>query len=724
MADELSQSGFDKTIESLKNDLVKAQKSTNEKVGESVGTSSVLLENMMEQTTKSLMLATQRSTEMIQQTLISQFMMSRQLRAQSAEEASDTLTGLLGVATAAANSAKSFQQDEEATEKKSIFLFTNMKNALGALVNLSSVNKLSETERRREEKRASDAMLGAITELGGAFETFKGKLKNILGLATNPLALIGAILGVAAGAVAGLFLRAKQLSGLLKLGKLLTKMFAPLKALFGPTTKLGKAVRFVANLFKPFTSFFKVIGDLIQAFVKSSGTFSKIFKFMKPFIKFGSSLLGKFFIPITVIISIFKGIFGFIDELKKGGDVLDASLRAIGDILDFLSFGLIDADALKEFLGKPLREFIEGIKELFTEGFSLKTLKKLAESLIKIFFSIQTIVLKSLGKLVAFILDKLGFEKTAEVIRKFFAKFNLGEMMANIFDPLIDIFAFIGKAIFKVGGFIIKINVAVAKFFFNIFKGVAGFILKSITFGVKIGQSIVDMFMKIIKDVTDFVNERFERTFGTGESAEEQKASRARREGLAETAAILVAEQRNNKELSQIQKEINAAKIAALNKESAALQKELTRPRSFVEKFLSPANRASKDEANLQAQQAIQSQIDALSTKLQAGGIVTSPLFAKVAETEAEAVVPLSKLGELIVNPAIASALMMAEQLAINSGLRNQRGASTVVAPITNIGSVGGSGGGPSIIPLPLSLRNTDDNLQRMMMKDFRGALT
>ncbi len=264
MADELSQSGFDKTIESLKNDLVKAQKATSQKVGESVGASSVSLENMMEQTTKSLMFATQRSTEMLQQTLISQFMMSRQVRAQSDDEVSDTLTGLLGVATAAASSEKSAQQDEEATEKKSIFLFTNMKNALGALVNLSGVKKLDETERAREEKRASNAMLGAITELGDKFGSFKDGLKNLLGLATNPLALIGAILGVAAGAVAGLFIRAKQLAGVVRLGDLLTKMFAPLKALFGPKTKLGKAVIFVKNLFKPLGSFLTVIGDLIK----------------------------------------------------------------------------------------------------------------------------------------------------------------------------------------------------------------------------------------------------------------------------------------------------------------------------------------------------------------------------------------------------------------------------------------------------------------------------
>ena len=96
MADELSQSGFDKTIESLKKDLVKSQKATSEKVGEAIGANSVALENMIEQTTRSLLLASQKSTDMLQQTMISQFMMSRQLLVQSEEENSNTLLGLLG----------------------------------------------------------------------------------------------------------------------------------------------------------------------------------------------------------------------------------------------------------------------------------------------------------------------------------------------------------------------------------------------------------------------------------------------------------------------------------------------------------------------------------------------------------------------------------------------------------------------------------------------------
>ncbi len=717
MADELSQSGFDKTIESLKKDLVKAQKATSEKVEGAIIASSVPLENMIEQTTRSLIAASQKSTEMLQQTMISQFMMNRQIQVQSEEENSDTLLGLLGVATAAAEQAKTADKDEAETEKKSIFLFTNMKNAMSALVNVSTVNKLSETERAREEKRASDALLGVLGELGTKFDNFKGKLKDLLGLATNPLALIGSILGVVAGAVAGFFVRAKQLAGIIRLGTLLTKMFAPLTALFGPTTKLGKAVRFVAGLFKPFGSFITVIGNLIKAFIKGSGTFSKIFRFMKPFIKFGSALLGKFFIPLTVIISIFKGVIGFMDEIKKGGDIFEASLRAIGDILEFLTFGLIDADALKEFFGKPMREFVEGIKELFIEGFSLKTLKKVALSFIKIFFSIQTIIIKSLGKLVAFVLDKLGFEKTAEVIRTFFAKFNLGEMMANIFDPIIDVFAVIAKGLFNAGSFIVKINVAVAKFFIDIFKGAKDFILGSATFVKEVGVAISSMFTDIIDAVFEFVvgaiskipllNKAIPQELK--DSIERNKEIRAIKKELGKITL-------EEAEAELVRRKDQQSKLEGLKKDQEVVAKILADP------SLTGAQRAAHRE-NLVA---LQSDIDAIknATKLQAGGIVTARTLARVAETEAEAVIPLSKLGELIVNPAIASALMMAEQLATNSGLRNQGIAPTVVAPITNIGSVGGGGGGPSIIPLPLALRNTDDNLQRIMMKDFRGALT
>ena len=720
MADELSQSDFDKTIESLKEDLVKSSKETRESIGEAVGAASASFGNMLEQTTKSLMFASRRSTEMLQQTISAQFLVHRQLAFQQQDEAQETLTGLLGIATKQVDQTEKAQQAQEEPQKKSIFLLTNLSNAMGALVTLSSVNQLAATERRREEKRSSDALLGAISELGDGFDKFKSGLRDLLGLATNPLALVGAILGVAAGAVAGLFIKAKQAAGLLKLGTLLKTMFKPLAVLFGPRSRLGQAVRFVGRLARPFLSFFQVVFNVIKGLLKASGTFSKIFRFIRPFIRFGTSLLGKLFIPLTVIISIFKGIFGFIDELRKGGDILDASLRAIGDILSFLTFGLIDADALKEFLGKPIREFIEGIKALFSEGFSIETLKKISRSLLKIIFAFPTIIIKGIGKLFAFILDKLGLDKTAEAFRTFFAKFNIGEMLANVFDPLIEVFAFIGKAIFKIGRFVFKINAAVVKFFIDIFKGVVSFVLKGVDFAVKIGQTIVDMFMKIVKDVTDFVNRQFEFLFGTGASEEQQTLRRQRRASLGTETAALIAETQDQATLDEAEKAVRAAKISQLNEEAAALAKQLTRKRSVLE-VLFPANRQLEDEARQQAIAAINTQIVALSKGLQAGGIVSGPLLARVAEREAEAVIPLSRLDELVVNPAIMSALQMAEQMATNAGLRERRIPPPVVAPITNVGAVGG-GGTAAIIPLPLSLRNNESTLRQMMMKDFRGA--
>ena len=711
MADELSQSGFDKTIENLKKDLVKSQKASSEKVGEAIGANSVAIEDMIESTTKSMLFAARQSTEMLHQTLISQFTMSRQLQTQAEDLVADTLTGMLGVAQAAADQAEEADKDEEKTEKKSIFLFTNMKNALGALVNVTTINKLSETERAREEKRASNALLGALGELGDKFSKFKDFASKMLGLATNPLALIGAILGVAAGAVAGLFIKAKQLSGLLNLGEILKTMFAPLKALFGPKTKLGKAVTFVKSLFKPLGSFLKVIGDLIKAFVKGSGTFSKIFKFMKPFFKFGTQLLGKFFIPLTVIIAIFKGIFGFIDELKKGGDVLDASLRAIGDILDFLTFGLLDADALKEFFGKPLREFIEGIKELFTEGFSLATLKKLAGSFIEMWFSAFTIVAKSLGKLLAWVLDKLGFEKTAAAIRDFFAKFNPGKAVREMFDKLIDVVAFIGKAIFDAGSFIVKINVAVVKFFIDLFKGAKDVLLGTGNFIKEVGVAIVSMFKDIIDAVFDFV---------VGAISDIPLLKHAIPQEVRDAVD-------RNKEIRAIQKEMGDASLVDAEAELARRQEQQATLAQLKDKEGEILKAIGESGVTPEASKVLMA--DLIEVKraiadipgMALGGIVKTQRLVRISETEAEAVIPLSRLDDLVVNPAIASALMMAEQLATNAGLRNRGRAPTVMAPITNIGSLGGGDSAPSIIPLPLALRNTDDNLQRIMMKDRRA---
>jgi len=381
MADELTQSGFDDTIQKLSAEIEAA----GDGVERSVEDQSVVFERIISRSVKSIVGSLSNATRLVEQIAETQQMV---------------------------------QDTEIEQDKKSIFLLTNLGVSLRGLLTLGVNAKLSETEREREEKRTSDALIGALTEVGSGLNFIKGKLGDFLKLVTNPLALIGAIVGVAIGSVAGFF---AFFSRALNFPLLLQTLLKPIRALLDPKSRTGKAVTGIAkSVGRIIRSFVRVFANFGRFILKSIPLVQKIVNFIKPFVKFGrvlGGLLAKLALPLTIAISLVKGVLGFMDEIKKGGTILTASLRAIGDVLDFLSFGLINADQLKKFIGEPIQNFIDGIKELFTEGFSVATINKIMEPLIKFILATPNIMIAAIGKLTAFIVEKLGFENFADKMR-------------------------------------------------------------------------------------------------------------------------------------------------------------------------------------------------------------------------------------------------------------------------------------------------------------------
>jgi len=73
---------------------------------------------------------------------------------------------------------------------------------------------------------------------------------------------------------------------------------------------------------------------------------------------------------------LFEGIMDGFDEFMKTGDIGKALIAGLAGIVDFLTFGLFDKDAIKEVIGdfskwigdhliKPFTDFIGGIKDSF-----------------------------------------------------------------------------------------------------------------------------------------------------------------------------------------------------------------------------------------------------------------------------------------------------------------------------------------------------------------------
>ena len=87
-------------------------------------------------------------------------------------------------------------------------------------------------------------------------------------------------------------------------------------------------------------------------------------------------VLGKVFVPAMLIGSLVNGIIDGFKAFVKTGSITEALIAGFGGILDFLTFGLIDAKTIKNFIGwitgfvdeyliKPITDFINMIGDAF-----------------------------------------------------------------------------------------------------------------------------------------------------------------------------------------------------------------------------------------------------------------------------------------------------------------------------------------------------------------------
>lgn len=86
--------------------------------------------------------------------------------------------------------------------------------------------------------------------------------------------------------------------------------------------------------------------------------------------------LGKVFVIGTIVGALFEGIMDGFDEFMETGDIGKALIAGLAGIVDFLTFGLFDKDAIKEVIGdmagwindhvvKPFVDFATSLKDSF-----------------------------------------------------------------------------------------------------------------------------------------------------------------------------------------------------------------------------------------------------------------------------------------------------------------------------------------------------------------------
>ena len=255
----------------------------------------------------------------------------------------------------------------------------------------------------KEEKRTSlfESMVEGIGTLNKSFmvgmkKTGKFAFAGLIALIAAPVIALANFFGQLAVEFAYLGRLAK--GGLKKLFKpfaALLKFFPSLNAFListGTSIKaaakvmapqnLGKNIKSVVttlkNFFAPVTRFFSTIAANVTAFVKASQTASTILKFAAGF----GTVLGKLFLPLTVVMSAFDFITGFIDGFQseegstgekifagfKGGfqklfkNLIGLPLKLLTNGVAFIA-GLFGFDNAK----KDLNEFADKIPKFISD---------------------------------------------------------------------------------------------------------------------------------------------------------------------------------------------------------------------------------------------------------------------------------------------------------------------------------------------------------------------
>ena len=246
----------------------------------------------------------------------------------------------------------------------------------------------AEVEKANSEKRAGERQTTLLEKIaGGIGDMAKGFLKAAKSKGAFAL---GSLAGLVGGPVIMLVNFFKSLGAQVKwlnnlTGGRLAKMFAPFVRFFdaiddivkkGGTSKMMKGGtfkmfgRFSNTLLRLVGNIKRIIRPIMKA-AKSSASFMKGFaKFGKFFAGFGR-VLGRLFLPITILMSLWDGVTGFLDGFKEsdGDSMLTKVIDGIGEGLGKIVGNLI---------GFPLNLLKDGVAWIGTKlGFDMSGFKEL-----------------------------------------------------------------------------------------------------------------------------------------------------------------------------------------------------------------------------------------------------------------------------------------------------------------------------------------------------------
>jgi hypothetical protein len=274
-------------------------------------------------------------------------------------------------------------------------------------------------------------------------------LKMLLGA----LALVGGIIAGALAEIGKIFKGIKIFFGETKLGKFLSKLIEDIKP------------KFLNAIFKPIGKFFETIGRLFRIIEGGKGpllmlkAFPTFFKLFEDYIRiafkvfqFGTKigrLFGKLLGPVMAVFEVVVGLVqAFTDPKLSDKSFLQKIVTGLTQgLLNFFDF--FEIFGLDLFKFETIRDRIEEIFKPFREGKWLQGLSQIGNQLSSVIISIP-------GKIVGWIIG--WFDKDlGKKISDFFDRFDLGKFytaiakrIGNIFEPIMNLFNYIGENLGKV----------------------------------------------------------------------------------------------------------------------------------------------------------------------------------------------------------------------------------------------------------------------------------
>ena len=279
-------------------------------------------------------------------------------------------------------------------QNKTSVKIDNASDIAKPLVEESKKNDLKRLEANIEQRSLFEGMFNGIRSIGeNISDGFADLGKSLKQKGANALKFLGIALGAAAALIlapvfaAGAFF--KQLSVELKFLDSLTKgrlgkIFAPVTKFFARIGDFFKKGPFGQDMARRFScchvESFKGTGGIMSLFNPALRGFKVGFATVTKFARLFGAVAGKLFLPITIAMTVFDGLKGFLQGFRESdgesmlGKITDGLYGALGEIVANLVG--VPLDLLKSSVGWILGKFgFEDAKESLA-AFSFKDMIK------------------------------------------------------------------------------------------------------------------------------------------------------------------------------------------------------------------------------------------------------------------------------------------------------------------------------------------------------------